>query len=88
MIIKIYKKTIFTFVLFIAPIAFIELLKKDSSSQIISSKYDIIEKNNFHLTYNLYKNNENRIEAKNFWEEDLLSQKRYSSSKEIFFHDF
>ena len=89
MIIKMYKKTIFTLLLFIDPIAVIEQLKKINLSQIVSSKYDIIEKNNLHLTDNLCKDNENRIETKKFWEEeDLLSHQRYSSSKKNFFHDF
>ena len=89
MIIKMYKKTIFTLLLFIDPIAFIEQLKKINLSQIVSSKYDIIEKNNLHLTDNLFKDNENRIETKKFWEEeDLLSHQRYSSSKKNFFYDF
>ena len=89
MIIKMYKKTIFTLLLFIAPVAFIEQLNKDSSYQIINSKYDIIKKNNLHLTDNLCKDNEHRIEIKNCWEEgDLLSKKRYTLSKENFFNDF
>ena len=89
MIIKMYKKTIFTLLLFIDPIAVIEQLKKINLSQIVSSKYDIIEKNNLHLTDNLCKDNENRIETKKFWEEeDLLSHQRYSSSKKIFFMIF
>ena len=89
MIIKTYKKTIFNLLLFVDPVTFIEQHKKDISYQIINSKYDSIKKNNLYLIDNLCKDNEKRIEIKNCWEEgDLLSKKRYSLSKENFFHDF
>ena len=85
-----YKKTIFTFLLFLTSIAFLEASKKNSSSQIISNKYDMIENNKFHLIENLFEADpKNSIEIKNCWEEgDLLSQKRYCSSNEKFFHNF
>ena len=83
-----YKKTIFTLLLFLAPIAFIEHLKKDSSSQIIN-KYDITEKYNLHSIDSLFEGDEYRIEIKNCWEEgDLLSQKRYCSTNENVLHKF
>ena len=83
------KKTVFTLLLFLAPIAFIEQLKKDNSSYIIKNKSDTIEIKNLHLTDNLFKDDKNRIEIKNCWEEgDLLSQKRYCSSSEKYFHNF
>ena len=83
-----YKKTLFILFLFLAPITFIEQLHKGNLSQIVNNNYDMI-KNNFHLTDSLFEDNENRIEIKNCWEEgDLLSQKRYCSSNEKFFHNF
>ena len=84
-----YKKTIFTLFLFLAPIALIEQLKKENSSHIIKNKSNIIEINNFHLADSLFKDDENRIEIKNWWEEgDLLSQKQYCSSNANFYHNF
>ena len=89
MIIKMYKKTIFTLFLFLAPIAAVEQLKKDNLSHIIKNNSNIIEINNLHLTDSLFKDDENRVEIKNCWEEgDLLSQKRYCLSNENFFHNF
>ena len=38
-----YKKTIFTFLLFLAPIGIIERHKKDGSPRIINYLYDIIK---------------------------------------------
>ena len=88
MILKMYKKTIFTLLLFLVPISFIEHLKKDSSSQIIN-KYDITEKYNLNSIESLFEGDENRIEIKNCWEEgDLLSQKRYCSTNENVLHKF
>ena len=88
MISKMYKKTVFTLLLFLVPISFIEHLKKDSSSQIINN-YDITKKYNLHLIDNLFEDDESRIEIKNCWEEgDLLSQKRYCSSNEKYFYTF
>ena len=84
-----YKKTIFTLLLFLAPMAFIEQNKQDSSSQIISNEYVSIGNINHHLIDRLFEaNEENRIEIKSCWEEgDLLSQKRYCSSNEKYFHN-
>ena len=84
-----YKKTLFTLLIFFAPIVLIEQLDKDSNSQIISHKYDMIKKNNLNLTDSLFENDENIILIKHCWEKgDLLSQKRYCSSNEKFFHNF
>ena len=84
-----YKKTIFTLLLFLVPIAFIEQLKKDNLSHIIKSKSDIVRINNIRTTDSLFEDDENRIEIKNCWEQgDLLSQKRYCSSNENFFQNF
>ena len=84
-----YKKTLFTLLIFFAPIAFIEQLDKDSKSQIINNKYDMIKKNNLNLINSLFENDENIILIKDCWEKgDLLSQKRYCSSNEKFFHNF
>ena len=84
-----YKKTLFTLLIFFAPIAFIEQLDKDSKSQIINNKYDMVKKNNLNLMNSLFENDENIILIKDCWEKgDLLSQKRYCSSNEKFFHNF
>ena len=84
-----YKKTLFTLLIFFAPIAFIEQLDKDSKSQIINNKYDTIKKNNPNLINSLFENDENIILIKDCWEKgDLLSQKRYCSSNEKFFDNF
>ena len=84
-----FKKTLFTLLIFFAPIAFIEQLDKDSKSQIINNKYDMVKKNNHNLMNSLFENDENIILIKNCWEKgDLLSQKRYCSSNEKFFHNF
>ena len=84
-----FKKTLFTLLIFFAPIAFIEQLDKDSKSEIFNNKYDMNKKNNLHLTDSLFENDENRILIKDCWEKgDLLSQKRYCSSNEKFFHNF
>ena len=84
-----YKKTIFTLLLFLAPIAFIEQTKHDYFSQINSNKYVKIGNDNYQLIDSLFEaNKENSIEIKNCWEEgDLLSQKRYCSSNEKYFHN-
>ena len=83
-----YNKTIFTLLLFLAPIAFIEQTKYDGSSQVNSNKYVKIGDDNYHLIDALFEGNqENSIEIKSCWEEgDLLSQKRYCSSNEKYFH--
>ena len=84
-----YKKTLFTLLIFFAPIAFIEQLDKDSKSQIINNKYDMIKKNNPNIINRLFENDENIILIKDCWEKgDLLSQKRYCSSNEKLFHNF
>ena len=84
-----YKKTLFTLLIFFAPIAFIEQFDKDSKSQIINNKYDMIKKNNPNIINRLFENDENIILIKDCWEKgDLLSQKRYCSSNEKFFHNF
>ena len=84
-----YKKSLFTLLIFFAPIAFIAQLDKDSKSQIINNKYEMIKKNNLNLTDTLFENDENIILIKDCWEKgDLLSQKRYCSSNEKFFHNF
>ena len=84
------KKTIFTLLLFLAPIAFFEQPKQDSSSLIIRNKNDMIERNNLQLINNLFEANEkNSIEIKNCWEKgDLLSQKRYCSSNVKYSHTY
>ena len=82
-----YKKTIFTLLLFLTPIAFIEQIKYDNSSQV--NQYVKIGNDNYHLINTLFEGNEeNSIEIKSCWEEgDLLSQKRYCSSNEKYFHN-
>ena len=86
-----YKKTIFTLLLFLVSIALIEHNKHDSSSPINNNKYVKIRNDNYHHLINrLFEGDkENIIEIKNCWEEgDLLSQKRYCSSNEKSFHNF
>ena len=85
-----YKKTIFTLLLFLAPIALIELNKDNNLFQINSNKYVRIGNDNYQIIDTLFEaNEENSIEIKNCWEEgDLLSQKRYCSSNEKYFHNF
>ena len=85
-----YKKTIFTLLLFLVPIGFIEQSKHKSSSQIISEKYVSIGNINHHLIDRLFEANENNsIETTSCWEEgDLLSQKRYCSSNDKYFNNF
>jgi len=85
-----FKKTIFTLLIFFAPIGFIEQSKHKISSKIISNEYVRIGNINHHLIDRLFEaDEENSIEIKNCWEEgDLLSQKRYCSSNEKYFHNF
>ena len=52
-----YKKIIFTLIIFLAPIGIIEQNKKDRSPQIINYEYDMIEKNH-DLIDRLFKANE------------------------------
>ena len=82
-----YKKTIFTLLLFLAPIALIEQNKDNNLFQINSNKYVRIGNDNYQIIDTLFEaNEENSIEIKNCWEEgDLLSQKRYCSSNETYF---
>ena len=80
-----YKKTIFTLLLFLAPIGIIEQHKKDSSPRIINYEYNMIKKNHLHPIDDLFKaNKKNNITIKNCLEEDLLSQKQYCSSSKNF----
>ena len=80
-----YKKTIFTLLLFLAPIGIIEQHKKDSSTQIINYEYNMIKKNHLHQIDDLFKANEKKnITIKNCLEEDLLSQKQYCSPSKNF----
>ena len=80
-----YKKTIFTLLLFLAPIGIIEQHKKDSSPRIINYEYNMIKKNHLHQIDDLFKANEkNNITVKNCLEEDLLSQKQYCSYSKNF----
>ena len=81
-----YKKTIFTLLLFLAPIGIIEQHKKDGSPRIINYEYNMIKKNHLHQIDDLFKANEEKnITIKNFLEEDLLSQKRYCSFRKKIF---
>ena len=81
-----YKKTIITLLLFLAPIGIIEQLKKNRSPRNINYEFNMIENNNLHQIDNLFEANEEKnITIKNCWEEDLLSQKRYCSSSKKFF---
>jgi len=80
-----YKKTIFTLLLFLAPIGIIEQHKKDNSSRITYYEYNIIKKNHLHQIDDLFKANEKKnITIKNCLEEDLLSQKKYCLSRKNF----
>ena len=85
-----YKKTIFTLFMFLAPMAFIAQTKNNGSSQIISNEYIRVRNINHHLIDRLFEaDEENSIEVTNCWEEgDLLSQRRYCSSNEKYFHNF
>ena len=85
-----YKKIIFTLLLFLVPIGFIEQSKHNSSSQIISDEYVRIGSINHHLIDRLFEANENNsIEITSCWKEgDLLSQKRYCSSNDKHFNNF
>ena len=84
-----YKKTLFTLLLFLVPVAFIEQNNQDSSSEIINNEYVRIGNNNHPIDKFFETNEENSIEIKDCWEEgDLLSQKRYCLSNEEYFHSF
>ena len=84
------KKTIITFLIFLAPIAFIQQHKRDKSSQITTQNFHMIEKNNVQIVNQLFKSNEEYdIKIKNCWEErGLASHKRYYSNIEKNFHNF
>ena len=56
-----YKKTIFTLLLFLAPIGIIEQHKKDSSPRIINYEYNMIKKNHLHQIDDLSKANEKKL---------------------------
>ena len=83
------KKIIFTLLLFLAPIAFIEQTKDDNLSQINSNKNVKFSNSNYQLIESLFAANEEKsIEIKNCWEEeDLISQKRYCLSNKKYFHN-
>jgi len=84
-----YKKTLFTLLLFLVPVAFIEQNNQDSSSEIINNEYIRIGNNNHPIDKFFETNEENSIEIKDCWEEgDLLSQKRYCLSNGEYFHSF
>ena len=60
-----YQQTIFTLLLFLAPIAFIGQTENSYSSQINSNKYCEISNDNYHLIDRLFEANEkNSIEIK------------------------
>ena len=81
-----YKKTIVSLLLFLGPIGIIEQHKKDVFPRIINYEYNMINTNNLHLLNNLFEANEEKnITIKNYWEENLLSQKLYYSSNKNFF---
>ena len=81
-----YKKTIFTLPIFLAPIGIIKQDKEDRSPRIINYEFNMIEKNNLRHIDNLFEaNGEKNITIKNCWKEDLYSQKRYCSSSKNFF---
>ena len=81
-----YKKSIFNLLLFLTPIGINEQHKKDISPRMINYKYNILGKNNLHQIDNLFEANDDKnFTIKIFWEEHLLSHKRYcSSSKKLF----
>ena len=80
-----YKKTIFTLLLFLAPIDIVEQYKKDSSHRTINYQYNMIKKNHLHQIDDLFEaNEEKKITIKNCLAEDFLSQKRYCSSSKNF----
>ena len=66
-----------------------KIYKKNSFPRIINYEYNVIRKNHLHQIDDLFKANEEKnITIKNYWEEDLLSQKPYCSSNKIFFYNF
>ena len=80
-----YKKTIFTLLLFLARIGIIERHKKDVSPRIINYEYNMINKNHLNQIDDLFKANDKKnITIKNCLEEDLLSQKLCCSSSKKF----
>ena len=81
-----YKKTIFNLHVFLVQIGIIEQHKKNKSPRIINYEYKMIENNKFHQIDNLFEvNEEKNLKIKNYWEEDLLSQKRYCTYSNNFF---
>jgi hypothetical protein len=66
-----------------------KIYKKNSFPRIINYEYNVIKKNHLHQIDDLFKANEEKnITIKNYWEEDLLSQKPYCSSNKKFFYNF
>ena len=66
-----YKKIIFTLLIFLGPIGIIEQNKKDRSPQIINFEYDMICKKNYHLIDSLFEaNEENNITNKSVKKKD------------------
>ena len=84
------RKIIITFLIFFAPIAFIEQHKTDNSSQLAIEKLNMNGKSNFHLSYRLFDiNKKNSLEIQSCWEKgDLASQKRYCSTAENLLQGF
>tara|TARA_B100000073_G_scaffold47639_1_gene35150 strand:- start:2163 stop:2423 length:261 start_codon:yes stop_codon:yes gene_type:complete len=85
-----YKKALISFLIFLAPIAWIEQNKKEKYYQTKTKQLEMTEKNNHNLVDLLFEpNKETSIEVKDCWEEgDLASQKRYCSSEKKYFHIF
>ena len=59
-----YKKIIFTLLIFLVPIGIIEQNKKDRSPQIINYKFDMMRTNNFHHIDSLFEANKENIISK------------------------
>ena len=85
-----YKKTIFTILIFIVPIGLIENHINEKYPIEKTKKLDILNQNNRVFVDDLFAANEQKsIEIKNCWEEgDLASQKRYCSSPITNLKDF
>ena len=56
-----YKKTIFTLPIFLAPIGIIKQDKEDRSPRIINYEYNMIKKNHLHQIDDLSKANEKKL---------------------------
>ena len=82
---RIYKKIIIAFQIFLTPIALTEKDNKDKYSSIKFKQFNLIKKVNHHFVNILFESNKSII-IKEFWEErDLESQKRYYASDGKFF---